>query len=114
MHVGRKIVRAMGICLAGAALAASGTVPGTPAARHGKLPAGRAAIMIYPSVRFAGPRLTAFPTGGYTPAQIRAAYFVNPLPHAGINRRRPPIRTVGRCRSPTVPRAPGVVERHLK
>ena len=53
-------------------------------------------------LRVPAARLSAVPSGGYTPAQIRAAYFIGPLLRAGINGRGRSIVIVDSFGSPTI------------
>jgi subtilase family serine protease len=102
--------------LAAAALAGVLAQPGTGrAGRPGTRPARAAApIAIYPQVRVVGRRVTAAPAGGYTPAQLRAAYFVNPLFRAGITGKGQSIVIVDSFGSPTIRHDLGVFDRAFK
>jgi subtilase family serine protease len=70
---------------------------------HGTGLSGPAAVVrIYPQVRIRGEFPAALPAVGYTPAQIRAAYFVGALLRAGINGKGQSIAIVDSFGSPTI------------
>jgi subtilase family serine protease len=71
-------------------------------------------VSIFPQVRVVGSRATARPTGGYSPAQIRAAYFVGPLLRAGITGRGQSIVIVDSFGSPTIRHDLTVFDRTFK
>jgi subtilase family serine protease len=78
--------------------AASGTRPTRDAGRSGLA----AAVSVFPQVRLGTlPRAGSLP-GGYTPAQIRAAYFLNPLLSAGVDGKGQSIVIVDSFGSPTI------------
>jgi subtilase family serine protease len=59
-------------------------------------------VRVYPQVRVLRPVPAAVPNVGYTPAQIRAAYFVRPLLRAGITGKGQSIAIVDSFGSPTI------------
>src|SRR5258707_14051853 len=85
-------------CVAGSATvgalaaAAAGGTPLASAARHANRPA---VVSGFPVLRGPPSRVAAAPFGGYTPAPIRGAYFLNPPLPKGIKRARRSTR-VGR------------------
>ncbi len=92
-------------CVAGSATvgalaaAAAGGTPLASATRH----ANRLAVVsVFPMLRVPPSRVAAAPFGGYTPAQIRAAYFLNPLLRKGINGTGQSIVIVDSFGSPTI------------
>ncbi|HXP22473.1 MAG TPA: S53 family peptidase [Streptosporangiaceae bacterium] len=109
----RAMTRLRRWTLAGAtALASATALPGTPLAIAGSGPAvPLPAVTVYPQVVFSGSRTAAAPAGGYTPAQIRAAYFLSPLLRAGIDGRGQSIVIVDSFGSPTIRRDLGVFDR---
>jgi subtilase family serine protease len=83
--------------LAALAVPAKGT--GRPAAaKHPRL----AGVSVFPMVHVADRQVTALPSGGYTPAQIRTAYDVRPLLRADINGEGRSIVIVDSFGSPTI------------
>ena len=85
--------------------------PAGGATAHGARPAGQAALILtYPQVR-STQTPTVLPTAGYTPAQIRAAYFVRPLLRAGITGKGQSIAIVDSFGSPTIRHDLGVFDR---
>ncbi len=84
-----------------AAVVLSGTVSLPAAVRPVHSEAG-AVIKIAPQIRIPSARPAANPSGGYTPAQIRAAYFLNPLLVSGINGKGTTIAIVDSFGSPTI------------
>ncbi len=89
------------------ALAASGTARAGGAARAGT-------VVVEPAIRVPNARPEAAPFGGYTPAQIRAAYFLNPLLHKGTNGRGTSIVIVDSFGSPTIKHDLGVFDSTFK
>ena len=93
-----------------ARLVAGGATAATLAAAAGgmQLPSGArhpnrpATVSIFPMLRVPALRVAAAPFGGYTPAQIRAAYSLNPLLRKGINGRGQSIVIVDSFGSPTI------------
>ncbi|HEX9515345.1 MAG TPA: S53 family peptidase [Streptosporangiaceae bacterium] len=81
------------------AAAAAGGVQLPSGTRHTSQPA---TLSIFPMVRVPTLRAAALPFGGYTPAQIRAAYFLNPLLRKGIDGRGQSIVIVDSFGSPTI------------
>jgi subtilase family serine protease len=73
-----------------------------------------ARVSIFPQVRVARSRATATPTGGYSPAQIRAAYAVGPLLRAGITGKGQSIVIVDSFGSPTIRHDLTVFDRTFK
>ena len=59
-------------------------------------------------------RMTAAPSGGYNPAQIRAAYSVSPLLRSGIDGKGQSIVIVDSFGSPTIRHDLGVFDRQFK
>jgi subtilase family serine protease len=59
-------------------------------------------VSVFPMVHVPDRQVTATPSGGYTPAQIRTAYDVRPLLRAGINGRGRSIVIVDSFGSPTI------------
>ena len=64
--------------------------------------AALAAVSVFPMSSVPPPRMTAAPSGGYTPAQIRAAYFLGPLLRSGVNGKGQSIVIVDSFGSPTI------------
>lgn len=91
------IVRLLGGCGAAAALAFAGGTAGAHLS-SAKAPV----IRLVPQVRWRPAAVTATPSGGYVPAQLRAAYFVNPLLRSGINGKGQTIVIVDSFGSPTI------------
>jgi subtilase family serine protease len=91
-------------------VAGSATAVAVAAAAAGgvQLPSGTrradqpAALSIFPMLRVPTSRVATGPVGGYTPAQIRAAYFLNPLLRKGIDGRGQSIVIVDSFGSPTI------------
>jgi len=111
MRRGRTTIRwAAGCAAVGALLAAapaSGVQPDSRAART-------ATVSVFPMLRVPTARMTALPSGGYTPAQIRAAYFLGPLLRSGINGKGQSIVIVDSFGSPTIRHDLAVFDRHFK
>jgi subtilase family serine protease len=86
-----------------AAVVLSGTVS-LPSAVHpdSSVAEARAVIRIAPQIQIPSVHLTPNLPGGYTPAQIRAAYFVNPLLAQGTNGKGTTIAIVDSFGSPTI------------
>jgi len=101
MRQRKRIVRWAAGSLTAAALAAA-AFSAVPSARGtGEL--GRPTIVsVYPMLKVPIPQAAATPSGGYTPAQIRAAYFLNPLLRKGINGTGQSIVIVDSFGSPTI------------
>jgi subtilase family serine protease len=72
-----------------------------------------AAVSVFPMLRVPPPRVTAAPNGGYTPAQIRAAYHLGPLLRAGVNGKGQSIVIVDSFGSPTIRHDLGVFDRQF-
>ncbi len=88
----------------GGALAALAALAAT-GAQHQAMPghADRTAtVSVFPMLNVPTTRPAAGPSGGYTPAQVRAAYFLNPLLHKGINGTGESIVIVDSFGSPTI------------
>ncbi len=129
MRSGRPIVRRATCGVAAAAVlaagaAAAGGLPGggsaagaSRRAAHARTVSapGRAVpvIRVSPLVRVPSARITATPSGGYVPAQIRGAYDVGPLTKAGINGTGESIVVVDSFGSPTIRRDLGVFDRQF-
>jgi subtilase family serine protease len=96
-----RIVRFAAGSVTAAALAAAAfsSVPSAPSASAAD---DHATVSVYPMVRVPALQATAGPSGGYTPAQIRAAYFLNPLLRKGINGAGQSIVIVDSFGSPTI------------
>ena len=94
-----------------ATVAASGPVP---ASRGAGRDAASGGITVTPLVRYAGVRATPSPGFGYTPAQMRAAYFLRPLFRAGVDGRRQSIVIVDSFGSPTIRHDLAVFDRTFK
>lgn len=71
-------------------------------ARSGHFAQTTPAVTIFPQVRLASANPTTLLFGGYTPAQIRAAYSVKPLLRRGINGKGTSIVIVDSFGSPTI------------
>jgi subtilase family serine protease len=99
-----------GAAAAAVAAAASGGPP-AHALRHAARPP---LVSIFPMLRVPTFRMTAVPSGGYTPAQIRAAYYLNPLLRAGINGAGQSIVIVDSFGSPTIRRDLKVFDRRFR
>jgi subtilase family serine protease len=65
-------------------------------------PPGPAGVSVFPMVHVPSRQVTAVPSGGYTPAQIRTAYDLRPLLRAGINGKGRSIVIVDSFGSPTI------------
>ncbi len=76
--------------------------------------AASARILIAPQIRIPRMRPSIGPEGGYTPAQLRAAYFVNPLLRSGINGRGTSIVIVDSFGSPTIRKDVAAFDRAFK
>ena len=90
-----------------AALAVTGAhQPAQPgqAGPAGRLPASKlaATVSVFPMLRVPTMRPMSKPSGGYTPAQIRAAYSLNPLLHKGVDGTGESIVIVDSFGSPTI------------
>src|SRR6185437_4390113 len=92
-------LRLLGGCGAAATLAfAGGTAVVHP-------PIAKAPVIrLVPQVHWRPAAVTVAPSGGYVPAQIRAAYFLNPLLRSGINGKGQTIVIVDSFGSPTIAR----------
>src|SRR5689334_7782306 len=109
------IVRWMAV--GGVVAAVTATVAGVhpaPGAGQSAARARAATVSVYPMLRVPTMQPTARPSGGYTPAQIRAAYFVNPLLHKGINGTGESIVIVDSFGSPTIRHDLKVFDRQFK
>lgn len=73
-----------------------------------------ATVSVFPMLRVPTMRPTATPSGGYTPAQIRAAYYLNPLLHKGINGAGESIVIVDSFGSPTIRRDLKVFDKQFR
>ena len=62
----------------------------------------RPTLTLTPQLRVITPRPDAAPQGGYTPTQIRAAYYLNPLLRSGIDGKGQSIVIVDSFGSPTI------------
>src|SRR5579859_318963 len=130
MRRGSRTVRwEIGCAAAGVVLAAAAAVAVPGAGHPAVTPHGRArladraarashgtraaAVSVYPMIRVPAGRVSASPSGGYTPAQIRAAYYLGPLLRAGINGRGRSIVIVDSFGSPTIRRDLAVFDRQF-
>ncbi len=96
----RRVTRVLTGCAATAALAGLAAAPaGSGVPDRAALPRS-AVVAVFPQVVLG--RAAASPAFGYTPAQIRAAYFVNPLLRAGIDGKGQSIVVVDSFGSPTI------------
>ena len=79
-------------------------------------PAGTARVSIFPEIHVPPAKAASGPSGGYTPAQIRSAYFENPLLRAGIDGKGQSIVIVDSFGSPTIAHDLAVFDRqfHLR
>ncbi len=102
-----------GSATAAALLAAAGAWAAQPG-HGGAHPVRRATISVFPMLRVPTMRMTAAPSGGYAPAQIRAAYEVNPLLRSGVNGKGQSIVIVDSFGSPTIRHDLGVFDRQFK
>ncbi len=91
----------IGVAAATALLCAAAPAPQATAVAIAQA-AARAVIKIAPLIRVPSARLSATPVGGYTPAQIRAAYFARPLLYHGVNGKGTTIAIVDSFGSPTI------------
>jgi subtilase family serine protease len=116
MRLGRAgLGVAAAVMLSGTAVAVSPTA--APPTAAPPTTAGRPAtarIAIAPQIRVPSTHPTAEPSGGYTPAQIRAAYFVNPLLRQGIDGKGSTIVIVDSFGSPTIRADLGVFDRQFR
>jgi subtilase family serine protease len=104
---------AAGVMLAAAAALFTGPEPGGgrgARAAH----AGLAAVSVFPMVHVPASRMTARPSGGYTPGQIRTAYYLGPLLRAGINGRGRSVVIVDSFGSPTIRHDLAVFDRQFR
>ena len=101
----RTVLWATSCASAAVALAALAALA-LPPARAGRTAAakrpGLAGVSVFPMVQVPVSQVTASPSGGYTPAQIRTAYDVRPLLRAGINGKGRSIVIVDSFGSPTI------------
>jgi subtilase family serine protease len=111
---GRGRTRVLAGCVAAAALLAAGAAAGARPAAAAKRAGRVATVSVFPQIQIPTVRPTGSPSGGYTPAQIRAAYFMNPLLHAGINGRRQSIVIVDSFGSPTIAHDLAVFDRQFR
>ena len=129
MRAGRPIVRrgarglaAAAVLAAGAAAAGGIHVAGGSAATPGRAGDARPVaatsqavpvIRLSPLIRVPSSRMSAAPSGGYIPAQIRGAYDLGPLTKAGINGTGESIVIVDSFGSPTIRHDLGVFDRQF-
>ena len=123
MRRGRKTVCwaagwAAGCAAAGVMLAAAAAPFAGPVANGGHGAEARHAdppdVSVFPMVHVPTSRMTALPSGGYTPAQIRTAYYLGPLLRAGINGRGQSVVIVDSFGSPTIRRDLAVFDRQFR
>jgi subtilase family serine protease len=110
------IVRWMAGGAAAAAMAAAAMSGAHQPSRAGQADqrARAATVSVYPMLRVPTMRPTAAPSGGYTPAQIRAAYSLGPLLHKGITGTGESIVIVDSFGSPTIRHDLKVFDRQFK
>jgi subtilase family serine protease len=89
-------------------------VSGAQHAARTSHPRRAATVSVFPMLRVPTMRPASTPSGGYTPAQIRAAYFLNPLLHKGINGTGESIVIVDSFGSPTIRHDLKVFDRQFK
>lgn len=99
LRVGMVQLVAGGATAAALAASAASGVQLPSASRHAGRPS---TLSVFPMLKVPTPRAAAAPFGGYTPAQIRAAYFLRPLLRKGINGRGQSIVIVDSFGSPTI------------
>jgi subtilase family serine protease len=97
-----------------AAIALSGAVSLPPAARTAEPAVAGAVIKIAPQILIPSAHPSVNPPGGYTPAQIRAAYFLSPLLTNGINGKGTTIAIVDSFGSPTIRKDLAVFDKTFK
>ena len=128
MRSARPIVRRGACGLAAAVMLAAGAAAanGVPAAGRGaglgigaradgaRTVAARVPVIrLSPLIRVPSTRMSAVPSGGYIPAQIRGAYNLRPLTKAGINGTGESIVIVDSFGSPTIRHDLGVFDRRF-
>lgn len=101
MRERKRIVRWAAGSVIAAALAA-GAFSAVPTTGRASGDARHAMVTVFPMVRVPRMQATAGLSGGYTPTQIRAAYFLNPLLRTGINGTGQSIVIVDSFGSPTI------------
>ncbi|HVB42460.1 MAG TPA: S53 family peptidase [Streptosporangiaceae bacterium] len=122
MRPGRRIAQVLvgGTAIVTTALLAVAPATGRLAAARPGQPAGRttagrvSGVRIFPMVRLVTPGPSGGLPGGYTPAQIRSAYFVNPLLRRGIDGKGSSIVIVDSFGSPTIRHDLRVFDRTFK
>src|SRR5215468_9019699 len=112
------VAATLGTAVAGTLGAASAVTQGAtlasaPSAAGARSPSP-ARVVIHPMIRVSPSASAVRPAGGYTPAQIRAAYLVNPLLRKGINGRGQSIVIVDSFGSPTIRHDLKVFDRQFK
>ncbi len=114
-QIGRAGCKLAGVVLlCGAAASSASLHAPRPAEPTAALPANaRSAVTIFPQVRVPRMHPSAQPLGGYTPAQIRTAYSVNPLLRSGINGKGTSIVIVDSFGSPTIRKDLAVFDREF-
>ncbi len=115
---GRRQIGRAGAGLTGVFLlcgVAAAGITGLPGPRTEAAPTavGDLTVSIAPQIRVPTMRPAAQPAGGYTPSQIRAAYFINPLLRRGIDGKGASIVIVDSFGSPTIRRDLAVFDRQF-
>ncbi|HEX9033327.1 MAG TPA: hypothetical protein VF834_15925, partial [Streptosporangiaceae bacterium] len=105
---------AVAAALAVAAASATHQAEGASRADRVPLASQAASVIVFPQVHVGHIRRTPALTLGYVPAQIRAAYFLNPLLRAGVDGRKQSIVIVDSFGSPTIAHDLAVFDRHFK
>ncbi len=104
-------------CLAGGAAMSAMAAVAVSGAQHAARtshPRRAATLSVFPMLRVPTMRPASTPSGGYTPAQIRAAYFLNPLLHKGVNGTGESVVIVDSFGSPTIRGDLKVFDRQFK
>ncbi len=117
-QIGRAVAGLTGALLMCGAAASGLSMPVPTVLRSAQAaptaPGGGPVVSIAPLVRVPIARPMAQPFGGYTPAQIRAAYSVNALLRSGINGKGTSIVIVDSFGSPTIRRDLAAFDRQFK
>ena len=110
--IGRAGMRLAGVVVLCGAAAATSSLH-VPARPWPSALAPMPVVAVFPQIRLPVAHLARGPSGGYTPAQIRAAYSVKPLLRRGINGRGTSIAIVDSFGSPTIRRDLAVFDRQF-
>jgi subtilase family serine protease len=108
-----RVLAGTAAAVALAVVAASGTHQADQAGRISRA-SPAASVIVFPQLRTGHVRPTPALAGGYVPAQIRAAYFLNPLLRSGVNGKRQSIIIVDSFGSPTIAHDLAVFDRRFK